>query len=143
MRNFWALHSFFYFLMLFSFSLPTQVFAADEGAEENSEEAIYFELSPPFVVNLNDSGKRIRFLQARIQVLAYGASKIEKVKLHDAPIRDALIMLLSAQSKNDINTSQKKKALQEKALKVVKEVLKKETGRVQIDGLYFTNFVTQ
>lgn len=143
MKKTLVLQSFFYFLILFSFSLPMQVLAEDEEGEVNAEEAVYFELSPPFVVNLNDSGKRIRFLQARIQVLAYGAENIEKVKLHDAAIRDALIMLLSSQSKNDINTSQKKKVLQEKALQVVKDILQKETGKAQIEGLYFTNFVTQ
>ncbi len=135
------LHLVFYFIIFLSFCFPVHVLAEDEEAE--SEEAIYFELSPPFVVNLKDSGKRIRFLQARIQVLAHSQEKIEKVKTHDAAIRDALITLLSAQSKSDINTSKKKKALQEKALKVVKEVLKAETGRAQVDGLYFTNFVTQ
>ena len=130
------------------FVLPLLAMAAEgeEGEEgaPNDDEPIYYELSPPFVVNLRDTGgRRIHFLQARIQVLAYGQKKIDKVKEHEAPIRDALITLLSAQGRADINTSKKKKALQEKALKAVKKVLKSETGRVQIEGLYFTNFVVQ
>ena len=65
------------------------------------------------------------------------------MKTHNAPLRDALITLLSSQSRADINTSQKKKALQEKALNLVKKVLKEETGKEQVEGLYFTNFVVQ
>ena len=143
MKNSLSLRSsFFYLILCFSVFTSFTAWAQDE-AEADSEEAIYFELSPPFVVNLKGSGKKIRFLQARIQVLAYGQEKIEKVKTHDAAIRDALIMLLSAQTKADISTTKKKKELQEKALKAANGVLKTETGREQVEGLYFTNFVTQ
>jgi len=141
MKSLFTLHRLFYLLIFLSFILPMPLMAADE--EGAGGEATYFELSPPFVVNLKDSGKRIRFLQSRIQVLVHGKENIEHVKTHNAPIRDALITLLSAQGKKDINTSQKKKALQEKALQVVKKVLKEETGKEQVDGLYFTSFVVQ
>lgn len=138
----------FYFLLLILLCIfvPLQLQAEDgegEGEGAVDDEAKYFELSPPFVVNLQDTGKRIRFLQARIQILAYGNKKIEIVKTHDAAVRDALITLLSAQKREDISTAKKKKALQEKALKTVQKVLKEETGRQQIEGLYFTSFVVQ
>jgi len=143
MKNPLTFQRLFYFLIIFSFFLPVQQLAAEDGEEGAKDEAMYFELSPPFVVNLQDSGKRIRFLQARIQVLTRSNASVELVKTHNAPVRDALITLLSAQSRSDINTSQKKKALQEKALKTVKDVLKAETGKSQVEGLYFTNFVVQ
>ena len=143
MKSLFTLHQLCYFLIFLSFILPMQLMAADEAEEGTGDDATYFELSPPFVVNLKDAGKRIRFLQSRIQVLVHGKDNIEHVKTHNAPVRDALITLLSAQSRKDINTSQKKKALQEKALEVVKKVLKKETGKEQVDGLYFTSFVVQ
>jgi len=136
---------FYLFLVIFCIFIPLQLQAADEeeGEKAVEDDAKYFELSPPFVVNLQDTGKRIRFLQARIQILAYGNAKIEIVKTHDAAVRDALITLLSAQTREDISTAKKKKALQEKALKTVQKVLKEETGRQQIEGLYFTSFVVQ
>ena len=141
MKSLFSLKCIFYFLIIISFCLPIPLMAADEEAA--ADEATYFELSPPFVVNLQDTGKRIRFLQARIQVFARSNASIEEVKTHNAPLRDALITLLSSQSRADINTSQKKKALQEKALNLVKKVLKEETGKEQVEGLYFTNFVVQ
>jgi flagellar FliL protein len=143
MKKSFIFQHFFYGFIFLSLIFSVPVLAADDEDGAVTEEAIYYELAPPFVVNLQDSGKRIRFLQVRIQVLAYGQDKIDKVKMHDPVIRDALITLLAGQSRKDINTSQKKKALQEKALKLVKNVLKDETGRTQIEGLYFTNFVVQ
>jgi len=143
MKSLFNLQRIFYFLIIISFCIPMSVMAADDEEGEAKDEAMYYELSPPFVVNLQDSGKRIRFLQARIQVLTRSAASLELVKTHDAPVRDGLITLLSAQSRSDINTSQKKKALQEKALKTVKKILKTETGKSQVEGLYFTNFVVQ
>jgi len=131
---------------MFCIFIPLQLHAADDEEGEGAaveEDAKYFELSPPFVVNLQDTGKRIRFLQARIQILAYGNKRIETVKTHDAAVRDALITLLSAQTREDISTAKKKKALQEKALKTVQNILKEETGRQQVEGLYFTSFVVQ
>ena len=138
-------HTNYVFILILTLCLALQsVYAADEeeGGAADSD-ATYYELAPPFVVNLQDTGKRVRFLQARIQVLAYGKKTIDVVKTHDAPIRDALITLLSSKRRSDISTTKKKKALQEEALTKVKDVLKEETGRSHVEGLYFTNFVIQ
>ncbi len=140
MKSLFTLHGILYFLFILSFIMPVQIMAADEEA---GNDAMYFELSPPFVVNLKEVGKRIHFLQARIQVLVHGKENIDHIRTHNAPVRDALIILLSAQSRKDINTSQKKKALQKKAFEGVKNMLNEETGEDVIKGLYFTNFVVQ
>ncbi len=129
-------------LLCFSFSFQS-AYAEDEDPNAVDDTPTYYELTPQFIVNLQDTGKRVRFLQARIQVLGRGKSTIETVKMHDAPIRDALITLLSSKKRSDINTTQKKKKLQEEAKKVVEGVMKEMTGKPQIDGLYFTNFVVQ
>lgn len=142
-------HPLFIFILLAFLLMPLGIFAeeCEEGSEDPAcadDAATYHELAPPFVVNLqDDGGKRLHFLQARIQVLTYGSKKIEVVKTHEPMIRDALITLLSAQSQDDMNTSSKKKKLQKKALEEVQKVLKQETGRKQIEGLYFTSFVVQ
>ncbi|MBF0266664.1 MAG: flagellar basal body-associated FliL family protein [Gammaproteobacteria bacterium] len=132
-------------ILLLLLSIFQTVFAEGEDGAEGvvSEEAAYYELAPPFVVNLRESGKRIRFLQARIQVLAYGTKAIDQVKIHDAPIRDALITLLASKTRTDINTTKKKKELQKEALEKVQDILRQETGRKYVEGLYFTSFVIQ
>ncbi|WP_198263857.1 flagellar basal body-associated FliL family protein [sulfur-oxidizing endosymbiont of Gigantopelta aegis] len=120
------------------------VFTASAYAEEDEEvdDTKYYELSPPFVVNLQTSERRMRFLQVRLQVLG-SPEAIEAVQLHNAPLRDIIITALSEQTRESVNTPKKKKALQEKVQTDVQTVLKELTGKKQIEGLYFTNFVIQ
>lgn len=126
-------------VLFLAFVTPLQ---AEEEGEEVVDDTKYYELSPPFVVNLQTKERRMRFLQARIQVLGT-PDAIAAVQKHNAPLRDIIITLLSEQSRESVNTPKKKKALQEKIQGAVEDVLKDLTGKKQIEGLYFTNFVIQ
>ena len=128
-------------LIMLSFALISPLYAA-EDEEEEVDDTKYYELSPPFVVNLQSSERRMRFLQVRLQVLGDPAA-IEAVQTHNAPLRDVIISALSAQSRESVNTPKKKKALQDEIQAAVEKVLKELTGKKQIQGLYFTNFVIQ
>lgn len=140
-HSFSALKSYsqLFFLILLSFTLMTPLYAEDE---EEVDDTKYYELSPPFVVNLQTNERRMRFLQVRLQVLGSPAA-IEAVQTHNAPLRDVIITALSAQTRESVNTPRKKKDLQEKVRGDVESVLKDLTGNKQIEGLYFTNFVIQ
>lgn len=127
------------FIML-SFALCTPLYAEDE--EEEVDDTKYYELSPPFVVNLQTNERRMRFLQVRLQVLG-NPTAIEEVQKHNAPLRDVIITALSAQTRESVNTPKKKKNLQGKVQADVETTLKELTGKKQIEGLYFTNFVIQ
>jgi len=127
-------------LILLSFALISPLYAEDE--EEEVDDTKYYELSPPFVVNLQTSERRMRFLQVRLQVLG-DPKAIEAVQTHNAPLRDVIITALSSQTRESVNTPKKKKTLQEKVQADVETVLKDLTGKKQIEGLYFTNFVIQ
>ena len=125
---------------IISFALVSPVYAEEE--EEVADDTKYFELSPPFVVNLQTDERRMRFLQVRIQVLG-NPEAIEKVQTHNAPLRDIIITSLSEQTRDSINTPKKKKVLQDKVQAEAERILKELTGKKQIQGLYFTNFVIQ
>jgi len=128
-------------LLILALTFITPVYAADEEDEavDNTE---YYELSPPFVVNLKTDERRMRFLQVRIQILG-SPEAITAVTKHNAPLRDIIITGLSSQTRESINTPKKKKALQLKIQKEVETLLEELTGEPQIEGLYFTNFVIQ
>lgn len=128
-------------LIMFSFALVSPLYAAEEE-EEEVDDTKYYELSPPFVVNLQTNERRMRFLQVRLQVLGSPAA-IEAVQKHNAPLRDVIITSLSSQTRESVNTPKKKKALQNKVQADVENILKELTGKKQIQGLYFTNFVIQ
>jgi len=126
-------------LILLSFALISPLYAEEE---EEVDDTKYYELSPPFVVNLQTTERRMRFLQVRLQVLG-DPKAIEAVQTQNAPLRDVIITALSSQTRESVNTPKKKKALQEKVQADVETVLKDLTGKKQIEGLYFTNFVIQ
>ncbi len=127
-------------LIILSFALVSPLYAEEE--EEEVDDTKYYELSPPFVVNLQTNERRMRFLQVRLQVLGSPAA-IEAVQKHNAPLRDVIITSLSSQTRESVNTPKKKKALQNKVQADVENILKELTGKKQIQGLYFTNFVIQ
>ena len=126
-------------ILISAFSIMAPVHAADD---EDVDDTRYYEISPPFVVNLTTNERRMRFLQVRIQILG-SPTAIEAVIKHNAPIRDVIITALSAQTREGINTPKKKKTLQEKIRKDVETTLQELTGDKQIEGLYFTSFVIQ
>ncbi|MCP3850534.1 MAG: flagellar basal body-associated FliL family protein [Gammaproteobacteria bacterium] len=128
-------------LILLSVALISPLYAEEEE-EEEVDDTQYYELSPPFVVNIQTTERRMRFLQVRLQVLG-DPKAIEAVQIHNAPLRDVIITALSSQTRESVNTPKKKKTLQEKVQADVETVLKDLTGKKQIEGLYFTNFVIQ
>lgn len=104
--------------------------------------ANYLPLAPAFVVNIND-GDASHFLQVEIEVAAKSPAAIEALKLHNAQIRNALLMLLGAQTATDVATREGKEALQKKVLEEIQKILSKETGKAGVDAVYFTSFVMQ
>jgi len=131
-----------HFLLICLFILLSAPVSYAEEEGEEVDDTKYYELSPPFVVNLQTKEKRMRFLQVRLQVLG-SPDAIEKVQTHNAALRDVIITGLSSQTRETINTPKKKKELQEEIQSQVEGVLKELTGKRQIEGLYFTNFVIQ
>jgi len=104
--------------------------------------AQYLPLSPAVVVNLDDE-VTMRYLSADIELMSRSNDGIEAAKLHMPRIRNTLMLLFTQQKYGDVITRQGKEDLQKAALAAVQAVLKEETGKPGIDGLYFTNFVMQ
>ena len=119
--------------------------AAAEGEEAHDGKkgpAIYHPMTPSFVVNIGDS-ESSHFLQIEMQLRARNAAAVEALKLHDPQIRNALLMLLGAQTLPDISSREAKEVLQKKVLEEIQRILKAETGKPGIDAVYFTSFVMQ
>ncbi len=115
--------------------------AASE-AEPTKQPAIYYPLNPAFVVNFEDRG-RSRFLQAELTLLLRDTEVTHALDTHMPAIRNALVMLLSAQSFETLQTAEGKEALREQALVKIQEVLQQEIGKPGIEQVLFVNFVMQ
>lgn len=111
-------------------------------APSGKQTAVYYPLNPPFVVNFEDRG-RSRFLQAELTLMLRDAEITKALDLHMPAIRNALVMLLSAQSFENLQTPEGKEALREEALVRVQQVLRYEIGRPGVEQVLFVNFVMQ
>jgi flagellar FliL protein len=115
-----------------------------EGAAEaaRSTPAIYLQLDPAFVVNFQDAAA-LRFLQVGVNVMSHDPEAITAAKQADPEIRNALLMLFSAQDMKSLSDVKGKQKLQAAALAEIQRVLKEKIGRPGIDAVYFTSFIMQ
>jgi flagellar FliL protein len=86
----------------------------------------------------------MRFLQISVEVMTRDQETVELLKLHDALIRNNLLMLFGNQTFATISTLEAKEALRSAALQCIGDSLMSEGGKsVNVEQLYFTSFVMQ
>ena len=117
---------------------------APESAAEaaRSKPAVYLQLDPAFVVNFQDEAA-LRFLQVGVNVMSHDPEAIAAAKEADPEIRNALLMLFSAQDMKSLSDVKGKQKLQAAALAEIQRVLKDKIGRPGVDAVYFTSFIMQ
>ena len=111
-----------------------------EPAKPSHEPALYLQLEPTFVANFTVNGRQ-HYLQLAVAVLAREESAVESMQKHMPLIRNRLVMLLSGESFEQLQTDEGRLRLQEKLLTAIREILQKETGKADIEQVLFTNFV--
>jgi len=91
----------------------------------------------PFIVNIYD-GQELRYLKVKVEIEMAGAVKGE-LDARLAPIRDAVLVLLSAKTLQDIQDVQGKNQLKEEILVAINKII--PPGKIA--KIYFTDFVVQ
>lgn len=130
-------------------SEPEEV-AAEEQAPAEAEKiekaghkkAIYEPLDPAFLANYTVAGRQ-HYLQVSLAVMARDEEAIGAVKTHMPLLRNRIVMLLSGEVFEQLQSDSGRVQLQQKLLAAIQEILKKETGKPQIEQVFFTNFVMQ
>ena len=93
-----------------------------------------------FVVNLLDkNGVGKRYLKVTIEIEVQKAEDKQLIDSHNPQLRDSILMLLSSQTLEEINTMDGKLALKQELLSRMKQVL----GDGVVRRIYFTEFVVQ
>ncbi|GMQ79695.1 MAG: flagellar basal body-associated FliL family protein [Thermodesulfobacteriota bacterium] len=113
----------------------------EEKAEANKAEKVSI-ICPlkSFVVNLLDKksvGKR--YLKVTIQLEVGKEEDKVLIENHNPQLRDTILLLLSSQTLNEINTMEGKLELKQALLSRMKQILGEEIVR----RIYFTEFVVQ
>ncbi len=104
--------------------------------------AIYEELMPAFVVNFKHKG-RARYMQVSVALMARDQVALDALKVHMPVLRNRLVMLFSSQDFEALTTPVGKEMLLQQATASVQELAQKETGKVAIERVLFTNLVLQ
>jgi|GEM_PF-2154977 len=94
------------------------------GISQNSL-AEYIKLEPAFTVNLS-SPQEIKFAQVSVQVRVATSEAAKALETYNPPIRDALIMLLSTKTAEQVSSRQGKEELRKQAIEAIRKVLKEQ-----------------
>lgn len=125
-------------VLLFGFAFPAS--SEEEAAGGPAIQYIYFE--PAFVVNYGSTG-RFRFIRTEIALKVASTEAAAKSSQHKPYLRHELVMLLSAQEPQVMQSPKGRESLRKLALDRVKRTLIKLEGMPYVDDLYFNTFVVQ
>jgi flagellar FliL protein len=93
-----------------------------------------------FVVNLLDKrGVGKRYLKVTLEAEVGEEEGKQLIDSHNPQIRDSILLLLSSQTLDEINTMEGKLALKQEILSRMKQIL----GEGVVQRIYFTEFVVQ
>jgi len=118
--------------------------AGSEAKVEKKKEGpeVYMPLDPAFVVNFQKADG-LSYLQVGVTLMSHDPAALQAAKEADPVIRNALVMLFSAQDYAALSDTAGKQKLQAKALAAVQKIIEDRTGRPGVEALYFTSFVMQ
>ncbi len=92
----------------------------------------------PFIVNIYD-GQELRYLKVKVELEMVSPAIKAEIEGRLAPIRDAILILLSAKTLQDIQDVQGKNTLKDEILGAIN----KNIPPGKIAKVYFTDFVVQ
>ncbi len=125
------------------FSALVVLNASTAVAQTQLEKPTYVALTPSFVTNYGNDSSRLRYLKVDISVRVETMPHSHTVENHVPQIRNQIILLLSQQSSDGVNTHEGRQELRAEALKAVQEILLNEEGEKIVTDLLFDNFVVQ
>lgn len=99
---------------------------SSEAVETVAKPAIYFPLKT-FTVNYDVNGRQ-RFLQAELTLMYRDEAVLKTLELHMPAVRNSLVMLLSRQVFDELQTAEGKEKLRTEALAEIQSIIAKETA---------------
>ncbi len=116
--------------------------AAGEPAGDKPRPAMYFPIKPAFVVNFPSKGRQ-RYMQVDVTVMTRDPDVFNALQQHLPLIKNRLVMLMSGEVYEELQTHEGKELLRQKATEALQEVMQEELGKPGVEQVLFTNFVMQ
>lgn len=117
--------------------------AAEAGNEQKKETAgakksIAIYPLEPFIVNIHD-GPNLRYLKIKLEFEIASPGAKEEIDPFQAPLRDAILVLLSSKNLEEISVTDGKNKLRDEVMATVAKIV--PPGKIM--RVYFTDFVVQ
>lgn len=106
------------------------------------KQAIYEVLAPAFVVNYNFKGRQ-RYMQVSVALMGRDKAEMDALHEHMPVLRNNLVMLFSGQDFEALSTPVGKEMLRQQTTASVQALAQKETGKMAVEQVLFTNIVLQ
>lgn len=117
--------------------------ASEKAAAPHGQPAlIYVTMDPPLTMSFPGSSS-VHYLQFALNVAVENKEVEDAVKAHDPAIRNGLVMLLSNQKAEDLQTREGKEQLRIQIRDEIRNTIKDVTGKSGVADVYFTSFVMQ
>lgn len=115
-----------------------------EGAEavEVQKVILFYAFNPPLVVNIQD-GRKLRFMQIELQLLARSQDALDPIEALEPLLRHELIMLYSSIDGKTIKTAEAKDKLRLDSLELINKLLEQEGQKADIENVLFTKMIIQ
>lgn len=129
------------FLMLLILLIGTNACSRVTSASEGSKEAAGNSslVMEPFILNLENRGEP-KYIKVSIALELKDASSLEMVKAKQAPLRDAIIALISSKTADDILSQEGKMQFKDELVLTINQILKKGNT---VKNVYFTELIIQ
>ena len=122
----------------------TLLFSASSFAEEESEPKLaYFTLEPDLTTNFYTKGKKLGYIQVRLDIMVTNSKDLATIEHHQPLIRDAVIELLGKQNEETIKSLSGREDLRKTLVEHLNKILLPETGKTLIADLLFTKYLYQ
>ncbi len=122
----------------------TLLFSASSFAEEESEPKLaYFTLEPDLTTNFYTKGKKLGYIQVRLDIMVANSKDLATIEHHQPLIRDVVIELLGKQNEETIKSLSGREDLRKTLVEHLNKILLPETGKTLIADLLFTKYLYQ
>ncbi|WP_063664511.1 flagellar basal body-associated protein FliL [Aliivibrio fischeri] len=122
----------------------SQIFSpAIHAEEEVAPQMGYFTLAPDLTTNFVTTGKKLGYIQIRVDILVADNRDLPQLERHNPQIRNALVEVLGQQPKQRIKSLAGREEIRKECLTAINELLLAETGKTLAVDLLFTKYIYQ
>ncbi|MGN2615382.1 flagellar basal body-associated protein FliL [Aliivibrio fischeri] len=122
----------------------SQIFSpAIHAEEEVAPQMGYFTLAPDLTTNFVTAGKKLGYIQIRVDILVADNRDLPQLERHNPQIRNALVEVLGQQPEQRIKSLAGREEIRKECLTAINELLLAETGKTLAVDLLFTKYIYQ